>query len=293
MHNTSGITRNILADISNLQSQPNLTIQNMIPQQQNNNNSKVTTKEYIDKLQKENAALMKIVADRNKIIELSAVELQKLRINLQKVQHQNVQLAQSNSLMLAELNAGKDKLKTLHHELGCQNSLLKSMNFLQQDKVHAACLVPVNEVESTKLDEVGESLPGEAVGDKACKTNKIRKSRQSQSLGPSTAKPVQTKEIVDNKRRRQSARFKPQEPEQAENLFEIDNTKFSIPPLNEEVRQENDPNLLATSVKIECEKPDDVSEGSGRTSLGRPLRRAAEKVQSYKEVPLNVKMRRA
>lgn len=32
---------------------------------------------------------------------------------------------------------------------------------------------------------------------------------------------------------------------------------------------------------------------SKRTSLGRPLRRAAGRVQSYKQVPLNVKMRRS
>ena len=29
-----------------------------------------------------------------------------------------------------------------------------------------------------------------------------------------------------------------------------------------------------------------------RTSVGRPMRKAAEKVSSYKEIPLNIKMRR-
>lgn len=37
----------------------------------------------------------------SKLLELSMVELRKLRVNLQKVQQQNVQLAQANSQMLA------------------------------------------------------------------------------------------------------------------------------------------------------------------------------------------------
>jgi translation initiation factor RLI1 len=37
----------------------------------------------------------------SKVIELSGMELQKLRINLQKMQQQNFQLAQANSQMLA------------------------------------------------------------------------------------------------------------------------------------------------------------------------------------------------
>ncbi|KAJ6773037.1 SHUGOSHIN 2 [Salix koriyanagi] len=55
-------------------------------------------------------ALTKLVADRNKIIELSAIELKKLRINYQQLKQQNLQLAHTNSQMLAELNAGKDKM---------------------------------------------------------------------------------------------------------------------------------------------------------------------------------------
>lgn len=49
------------------------------------------------------------------------------------------------------------------------------------------------------------------------------------------------------------------------------------------------------SVKKEYEGNATVgSEGQElrRSSVGRPLRRAAVKVQSYKEIPLNIKMRR-
>ncbi|KAJ4899259.1 Uncharacterized protein Rs2_13210 [Raphanus sativus] len=46
-------------------------------------------------LEKENMTLMKALAHRNKIIELSGVEFQKLRINLRNVQEKNLQLARS------------------------------------------------------------------------------------------------------------------------------------------------------------------------------------------------------
>jgi hypothetical protein len=47
------------------------------------------------------AFLLSLVLVDSKIIELSGIELQKLRINLQKIQQQNLQLAQANSQMLA------------------------------------------------------------------------------------------------------------------------------------------------------------------------------------------------
>ncbi|KAK8601445.1 hypothetical protein V6N13_058847 [Hibiscus sabdariffa] len=82
---------------------------------------------------------------------------------------------------------------------------------------------------------------------------------RSQSMGPST---TSQRGKIENKRRclrRQSAR---------ENLFELDDIGFADTPLVS-------------------------SSSSSITSMGRPLRKAAEKVQSYKEFPLNVKMRRA
>lgn len=57
----------------------------------------------------------------------------------------------------------------------------------------------------------------------------------------------------------------------------------------------DDPTALISSTKKEKE---DIgapkSEGvSQRSSIGRPLRKAVEKIQSYKEPPLHVKMRRS
>ncbi|XP_064958157.1 SHUGOSHIN 2-like [Musa acuminata AAA Group] len=61
----------------------------------------------------ENTALLKLHAEKNKIIELSSTELQKLQFELRKTSQQNWQLARANSHMLAELNLGKERLKVL------------------------------------------------------------------------------------------------------------------------------------------------------------------------------------
>ncbi|XP_062189407.1 shugoshin-1-like isoform X2 [Phragmites australis] len=74
---------------------------------------------------KENAKLHHLLSERTKIIEVSRVEMQKLRLALQASRQQNLQLAQTNSQMLAELNLGKDRLKVLQHELSCTAAVLK------------------------------------------------------------------------------------------------------------------------------------------------------------------------
>lgn len=106
--------------------------------------------------------------------------------------------------------------------------------------------------------------------------------------------------MAENKRpcvRRQSARFKheapqhtitttstsqSQETESEETYFEAED---KCPPMVNLVEQngsdlESNPALRYEPVEF------------GRSSLSRPLRHAAKKVQSYKEVPLNIKMRR-
>lgn len=97
--------------------------------------------------------------------------------------------------------------------------------------------------------------------------------------------------------RRQSARFKREAPQHTttttstsqsqatkpeEDYFEAED---KCPPMVNLVEQngsdlENNPALRFESIEL------------GRSSLSRPLRHAAKMVQSYKEVPLNIKMRR-
>jgi len=79
-------------------------------------------------------------------------------------------------------------------------------------------------------------------------------------------------------------------------LFQTDDAKFHVPAIYGDPVHESCPTLSAPSVKIESETGNSAlrfeTQEPRRTSL-RPPRRAAEKVQSYKEIPLNVKMRRS
>ncbi|KAB2026274.1 hypothetical protein ES319_D06G208300v1 [Gossypium barbadense] len=256
------MSRKGLTDISNLQQQPKLLNQGAKLLLQT---ASLGTKDYIDKLQQENMMLMKVLADRNKVIELSGIELQKLRINLEKFQQQNM-----------ELNSSKDRLKALKHELGCKNALLKAIKLeLGTNKCGKVGESHDEEDGENKpcnmngCGETGESLKGEDEENKPCNMTRKRQSydlgpcnikpvqgkegvknkrmyakRQSarhktqaetteyvikvHESGPSDIKPVQAKEGIDNKRvcsRRQSARFKAQEPETTEYMFEVDDTK--------------------------------------------------------------------
>ncbi|KHG04424.1 Shugoshin-1 [Gossypium arboreum] len=292
----SNAPRKGLSDITNLQHQHKVLTQDAKLLLQPDS---LWSKDYINKLQQENMMLMKVLAERNKVIELSGIELQKLRINLEKFQQQNLQLAQANNQLLLELNSGKDRLKALKHELGCKNAMLKAIKSEKKANI-VACPTSGNEglKEGTnKHGEAGESLNKEDGDYKPFTTNRRR---QSKTLLPSIIKPVEAKEGVDNKSRvclrRQSARFKAEEPETTKDVFKVaDKNSLISSPCNDKVHQIG-PISSDSSVRIEheegCMAPRNEAQESRRASTGRPLRRAAEKVQSYKEMKLNVKMRR-
>ncbi|RID42901.1 hypothetical protein BRARA_J02754 [Brassica rapa] len=172
---TSSAQRRKLADISNLDREET---------QQQQQNLLFSSKEYAAKLEKENMTLMKALAHRNKIIELSGVEIQKLRINLRNVQEKNLQFAQANSHMLAELNTNRDRLKLLQHELGCKNVLL----------------------EARKMQTEEQGLPSidDSTKDKAHDMNhKDTKRKRTSRIKPSESsivKPIQIKENANSKR---------------------------------------------------------------------------------------------
>uniref|UniRef100_A0A5B7BEL4 Putative shugoshin-1 n=1 Tax=Davidia involucrata TaxID=16924 RepID=A0A5B7BEL4_DAVIN len=250
------IVRKKLSDITNSLPQPKSPIhdEKLLP-------TASSAKEYIDHLLKENMALMKIIEDKNKIIELSGTELQKMRINLQKLQLQNWNFAQSNSHILAELNLGKEKLKALKHEIICKDALLKAKNLELEGQAK------VNNPKNCSQE--GEEAVGEHKSDDENKPHNgghKRRSTRSKSMGPltTTFQQAEEKETVENKRRRLRRQSASLQQEPTENLFEIEDAKFPVAQPQE----------------------------SQRTSIGRPLRKAAERVQSYKEIPLNIKMRR-
>ncbi|PON41088.1 Shugoshin, C-terminal [Parasponia andersonii] len=214
--------RKKLADISNLQ-------RRLIPTNQDAKQkyTALTTKEYVEKLHKENVELAKLLADRNKLIELSAMEIQKLRINYQKVYQQNLQLAQANSQMLADLNSGKDRLKVLQHELGCKNGLLMARKFEAGEKRKRVTCQNYNDGVCSTSQE-GESLQADKENKRS---NARRKQSRTQSLGPPAVKAVRAKDEADNKRhcsRRQSARFTSKESKATEDSFEIDDDVFPV-----------------------------------------------------------------
>lgn len=95
--------------------------------------------------------------------------------------------------------------------------------------------------------------------------------------------------------RRQSARVKSSEQEPKENLFELEDINYSInkiaeSPLHKEAATSEDTPSIRREQKYGG-KYDPLE--LRRNSIGRPARKAAVKVQSYKEVPLNIKMRRS
>nr|XP_043612645.1 shugoshin-1 [Erigeron canadensis] len=263
--------RKRLSDITNYQpQQPKSSL--VFDQVSVFNDLSSSTKEHIDHLLKENAGLLKLITEKNKVIELNGVELQKLRVALQKTQLQNLGLAQSNSHMMAELNLGKQKLKSLQHQLTCKDALLKTMNL---------------ELQAARVQKKVELQDGDDVDTNQRITYKHMRPVRSQSMGSlmATVQRVPKKEAAENKRRcvrRQSAKFGSQASESEENLFEIEDLKM----------HEDGPTLKASEQNEgQCgSKPE--PRGSQRMSFGRPSRRAAEKVQSYKETPINIKMRR-
>lgn len=127
---------------------------------------------------------------------------------------------------------------------------------------------------------------------------------------------VPGKENTESKRRclrRQSSSSSRQQQQQqettSENLFEVDDMKLSPSDAEtSDVHMHIDAAAVPTTTPAspattrvttaKDEKHDDYVSGTNskrpeRTSIGgRPLRKAAEKVQSYKEIPLKTKMRR-
>ncbi|KAL2533904.1 Shugoshin C domain-containing protein [Abeliophyllum distichum] len=279
------VSRRKLADISNVPQKSRPSFQEEKPQSISR-----TSKEYIDQLQKEHVALVTMLAQRNKIIEQSGIELERLQVNLLKMQEQNQQLALSNTKMLAELNSGKDRLRALQHELGCKNGLLRARQLQLEEKARMKPCQNVDaEVKLIKCEDPGESLKEDRGDEKPRNTRKRSQSYSSSEL-------VQSKDKAEKKRfsaRRQSARFKAEEKEPAEDLFKIRDARFPVCSLPDDPVLENSASVeVKNEVKVCISAPRYEPQQFGRSSLGRPSRQAAKKVQSYKENPINVKMRR-
>ncbi|KAG7016325.1 SHUGOSHIN 2, partial [Cucurbita argyrosperma subsp. argyrosperma] len=399
-----GAQRKRLSDISNLKEQPVLQKRDTTQQ-----SSLLKTYEYVDKLQKENMALTKVLAERNHIIEISRNELETLRTNFQKLQQQNLQFAQANSQMLAvilhlhlcvfsfhfitcswqELNSGKER--SFKFAIKCL--LIIDTETLLPEKRKSSDISAWRG--TAECSEAVESMNTNE-GNRPCKTNRRRQSRK-ESFGTSVLQ-TEVHKVESKRPRRQSARFKTEEPVAANHILETDNSnsndalqckETSVRRAEVQKVEGNRPCSRRQSARLKIEEPvatndllgienfnstdasqcretsvlqTEVQKGEGirpclrrqsarfkleepvaikdsldtvnsnstsaslcneivcevkivptssvetedndnstdrsevqerrRTSVGRPLRRAAEKIQSYKEIPLNVKMRR-
>ncbi|KAF8039495.1 hypothetical protein BT93_B1883 [Corymbia citriodora subsp. variegata] len=134
------------------------------------------TKDYVNQLLEEKMALIKVIEERNKMIELSGAELQKLRISYQKVQLQNWNLAQTNSQMLAELQSGREKIRILQHELVCKDAVIKAKNLELQGKGEVNRQKKGSKIKEEEEKEATESLP--KPDDRAKPSNRDRKRGQ-------------------------------------------------------------------------------------------------------------------
>ncbi|KAK6936103.1 hypothetical protein RJ641_033133 [Dillenia turbinata] len=197
--------------------------------------------DYIEELLKENMMLMKLIEDRNKIIELSGIELEKLQISFQKMQLQNWNLALSNSQMIAELNLGKERVKALEHEIQCKEASLKAKNLELKVKANLKSEKGGYQEGEATDTEIANELLGNAIDDlKACNPIRRRTTR-SHSMGHTASKQVAGKERTENKRRclkRQSAKFISQI-KPSKDLFELEAAELQMwPSLNSPTKED-------------------------------------------------------
>ncbi|KAL8218280.1 hypothetical protein R6Q57_021653 [Mikania cordata] len=208
--------------------------------------------------------------------------MQKLRVTLEKVKQQNLQLAQSNSQMLVELNSVKEREKD------------KTRMCQANDNNH-------NKVIEPEVAEVCTVAEGSDDRHYANSRRQIPQRILDNDKGKSQR--LQT--------RRQSAKFKFDEPKPTHDSLEMNID--DVPPCSlpdddkhdddeddkDDKMKANDSNTNASSSLSKKENAEDDSfqdynkhQEHRKTLLSRPVREAAKKVQSYKEVNLIVKMRR-
>ncbi|XP_010935696.1 shugoshin-1 [Elaeis guineensis] len=229
------IRRNRLSDITNTVSSGRPGGLSMEGDQENSNTMPCpSTKDYVAQLMKENTALLKLVGERNKIIEMTGIEMQRLRFELQKVRQQNWQLAQANSQMQAELNLGKDRLKASQHELRCMKAVLKvkTLEVEEKEKLNKQMCDNIGcEEEHKKCTVVAVDASHQANDMKTSNANRKRTSKEhSQGSTAMTHEEVAPKEKVERRRslRRRSGDLKSESCEPMVDLIKIEDAKVPV-----------------------------------------------------------------
>ncbi|CAL9192291.1 unnamed protein product [Musa hybrid cultivar] len=305
----SSVRRNRLSDITNTVSSAGIGISRTSCSDDDKENANVMPsprpKDCISQLMKENTSLLKLLTERNEIIRLSSIELQKLELQLQKTNQQNWQLARANSQMLAELNLGKDRLKALQHELGCTRAALKlkTSELEEKEKLNKEICQKVGSKEGGTNH--GEVAAGAFTTTDKKTSNLNRKCKSKAQCSATLTHQVPSEEKVDGRRlslRRRSINLTPESYQPVDSLRTIEDVKVPV----QSIGESSDENISiqldsANGSMIQVKNEEEDSSGSPklvneelqrRSSFGRPLRKAAEKVSSYKEMSLKSKMRR-
>ncbi|KAL2949522.1 hypothetical protein AAZX31_20G180800 [Glycine max] len=378
--NVGASQNKILADISNLPQQPkqHISVDHLLKVYRLYMHVYLSlvshfTDVYFEFVSQEKETLIKLLANRDAIIESCKAELHKCQTNFQKLRKQNAELALTNAQMLAELNSSRQKLRELQLELGSKNGILNAMRLeltlkeqtdktkhetdanevracqsklsdqsLQEDnkgnakrkrvsKPQSSAPAVIKQVKSTgKVDNQRYSLRRQSAGLKAEKPEPTKDSLEvvevkddishlqenlanengptslgskvhdeareaTESSRPTNTEQVHVKKNIEKKRqsmRRQTNRFRPGNPEPAEDFFKIDDAKFTVSQLSDNMSEKNCPTTSTVTSEQENDACTFEPQETRRSSVGRPLRRTVEKIVSYKEVPLNLKMRR-
>ncbi|CDY21236.1 BnaC03g53880D [Brassica napus] len=207
-------TPHSLSDITNSQSQDEF----------NHQETDLERSEQVNRLIKENVALVKLLEERDKTIELSRYELRNLREGIHKLKVQNWSLAQTNFQLLAEINLARNKVKALNPEVTCKNAFLKA-TYCEQEKDENT--QPRNAPAAQNVLKISDEE-----SEKPSVPNRRRYIR-GKSIGASTAHKIEgEKEKSETKRRqlrRKSARVRSATQEVIDNLFEIEDLQLTMP----------------------------------------------------------------
>ncbi|CAF1708198.1 unnamed protein product [Brassica napus] len=204
-------TPHSLSDITNSQSQDEF----------NHQETDLERSEQVNRLIKENVALVKLLEERDKTIELSRYELRNLREGIHKLKVQNWSLAQTNFQLLA---VRYTTVKALNPEVTCKNAFLKA-TYCEQEKDENT--QPRNAPAAQNVLKISDEE-----SEKPSVPNRRRYIR-GKSIGASTAHKIEgEKEKSETKRRqlrRKSARVRSATQEVIDNLFEIEDLQLTMP----------------------------------------------------------------
>ncbi|CAN8277836.1 unnamed protein product [Cochlearia groenlandica] len=271
-------TRHSLSDITN--SRPQQQQQEELILQETG----LEQSEKVNRLMKENLALVKLLEERDETIEHNKYEMRNLREGMHRLQVQNLSLAQTNSQFFAEINLARNKMKALHHEVTCKNALLKTKCYEPQKEENTQPRNLVTTENNNKLETTDEESEKPYVPNR-------RKFIRSKSFRAFTEYETDVeKEKSQTKRRqsrRKSARLRSSSQETKENnLFEIKDLQLTIPSEMSQQEEENLPRRKSSLIALRHDDDDDDDDDCkvSKSPFNRTLRKAVKKIHSYKGV---------